>query len=146
MCKKKLASFTLIELLATVTVISLVLGGVLYSITNSIALDEYNQELSIVVNIARAKIEETLSQKSDFNNIVSTTGPLTISTNGIKGAYRIDITDVVNNELKNIRVAVCWQSRGGRIFGDCEAEGDHLKWKINGTNSPCVLVTALAKR
>ncbi len=98
------------------------------------------------MNIARAKAEETLSQRSDFDNIVSTTGPLTILTNGIKGAYRVDITNVVSDELINIRVAVCWQGRGGRILGECEQEGDHLKWQAGGTGSPCVLETAVANR
>ncbi len=40
---KKIIAFTLIELLIAVAVASLVIGGVLYSITNSITLDEYSQ-------------------------------------------------------------------------------------------------------
>jgi len=136
-------SFTLVELLITMVVAVLVLNGVIMSLVNSMVLNEYNQSFTYAMNISKAKIEEVLSRRSNFSGIVSTTGTLTAAANGIDGLYRIDVEDVVADELKNIKVAVCWKARGGKIIGDCALINSVLQWQTP-YSSPCMAETAVA--
>ena len=138
-------SYTLVEVLITIVVSALVINSVVMSIVNSMVLNDYNQGFGIAMNIARAKTEEVISKKSNLSSIVNEDGPLTLAQDGINGRYRIDVTDVVANELKNVKIAVCWTARG-RIVGDCApaAVPGTLQW--SGTNSPCTIETAVAQR
>jgi len=132
----------------TIVVSALVLNGVIMSLVNSMVLNEYNQGFSIAMNFARAQIEGILSRRSDFSNIVSIpSGTLTVTANGINGLYRVDVIDVIPNQLKDVKVAVCWKARGGRIIGDCTSDNSGtLKWKSPNPSSPCMLETAIAAR
>ncbi len=147
-------SFTLIELLITMVVSALVINGVIMSIVNSMVLNQYNQEFSIAMNIARAEIEESISQKTNFTGIVSESGAtseLTLANDGLRGCKRKVVTNVVLNELRNVRVFVCWVGRGGRLIGNCV----DLETQVNPVcttplaalvQSPVMLETAVARR
>lgn len=146
-------AFTLVELLITIVVSALVINGVIMSLINSMVLNEYNQEFSIAMNIARAKIESIISRKANFSTITNEgvsplpPGILTVAADGINGLYRIDVTDI-NPQLKNVKVTVCWQARGNRIIGDCNpppAGSSTLSWKAP-YGSPCSIETAVAQR
>ena len=146
-------AFTLVELLIAIAVAALVISGVFMSLVNSMVLDSYNQNFTIAMNIARAKMEGVFNQRSDFANITSSTNnPLSLPTDRLDGNWRIDVTEVIgtgqNSELKGIRVSVCWKERRGRIIGDCEdPNGDGvLTWKAGLNGSPCTIETSLAKR
>ncbi|MFA5060362.1 MAG: hypothetical protein WC676_07030 [Candidatus Omnitrophota bacterium] len=152
-------SFTIIELLITIVVAVLVVTGVLMSLINSMVLDEHTAQLSIGMNIARAKIEEVLSRRSDFDNIVSVPSgndqsgvKLTADGDGMVGAYRIIVRGVTGfaSELKTVKVAVCWKGRGNRVVGDCRIVDDGtVEWISLADLNPksgCELETAIAKR
>ena len=151
---KEKQSFTLVELLIAMVISTLVISGVIMSLVNSMILNEYNQGFSVAINTARAKMEEAISKRSVFSNIFSEEGSLTVADDKIDGLYRIDVTDLVASELKNVKVSVCWRARGGRIIGDCENDPDDptfLRWKTNipcppCPSSPCSIETAIAKR
>ena len=151
---KEEQSFTLVELLIAMVMSTLVISGVIMSLVNSMILNEYNQGFSVAINIARAKMEETISKRSNFSNIVSEEGPLTPADDKIDGRYRIDKIDLVPDELVNVKVSVCWRARGGRIIGDCENDPNRLtilRWKTSilcppCPSSPCSIETAIAKR
>ena len=153
-------AFTLVELLITIVVAALVLNGVLMSLVNSMVLNEYNQGFTLAMNFAKTQMENILSQSSNLATIVSVPGEgdpdkarkqvLTVAANSINGLYRIDVTDIgaaaglAANELKNVKIAVCWKARGNRIIGDCKVGSTGaLEWK-SPYSSPCVLETAIA--
>lgn len=137
-------AFTLVELLITMVVAVIVISGVILSLINTMVLNEYNQEFSIAMNIARAQLEQQIANRSDFDNLISSTGTLTKSADGLDGLYRVDITNPYP-DLRDISVAVCWKSRGGRIIGDCVSNGGNLAW-VSPNSSPCFLSTSLARR
>ena len=157
-------SFTLVELLITMVVSALVINGVIMSLVNSMVLNEFNKGFSVAINIARAKTEEVIGKRSNFASIVFEDGPLSLTTDGIDGRYRIDVETVPatdpNSPLKNVRVSVCWRARGGRIIGECTVPaGSSLQWKslspaptsctpstINKPYSPCCIETAVSAR
>ena len=140
-------SFTLVELLVTVAVAVLVIGGVLISLINSMILNEYNQKFTIAMNIARAQLEEVISERSNFDSIAPLTDTrLMLASDRIDGRCRIAVTPVdgSSGELKTVIVSVCWRGRAGRIIGDCAA--DLSSWTGVSPSSPCTLQTAIAKR
>ncbi len=145
-------AFTLIELLIAIAVAALVISGVFMSLINSMVLDSYNQNFTVAMNIARAKLENVFNQRNGFANISSSSGILTANVNHLDGAWRIDVTDVQgagdDSELKNIKVAICWKDRRGRIIGDCrDSDGDGvLEWIPGQSDSPCSVETSIAKR
>ena len=151
---KEEQSFTLVELLIAMVISTLVISGVIMSLINSMILNEYNQGFSVAINIARAKMEETIGKRSNFSSIISEEGLLTLANDKIDGRYRIDKTDLVLDELVNVKVSVCWKARGGRIIGDCENDPINppfLRWKTSipcppCPSSPCSIETAIAKR
>lgn len=141
------SSFTLIELLVTAFVATLVLGGVMVSLINGTALNEYSQELTMAMNIARAKLEsDVFAKRAAFSEIVTTTnGQLSLAADGLAGIYRIEVTDLFDG-LKTARISICWRSRGRKTIGDCrEDTTDHFVWGASYT-SPCVIETAIARR
>lgn len=141
----KSSAFTMVELLITVFVAILVIGGIMILFINSIALDEYSQELATAMNIARAKLEENIViQHSGFDSILETSGTLSSLTDGINGLYHVGVTGI-DTDLKNVQVSVCWRSRGGKIIGDCMDTNGTLQWGAS-YNSPCHLETAIARR
>lgn len=150
-------SFTLVELLITMVVSALVINGVIMSLINSMVLNEYNKEFSIAMNIARSKAEEQINKRTNFSTITSINNtttppapPLTLANDGLNGLYRVDVTDVATSfsQLKNIKVAVCWKTRGGRIIGDCrDSNNDGVLDQWTGAlSSPCSISTAIAQR
>ena len=146
-CKR---SFTLIELLTVMVIAALVINGVIMSIVNSMVLNEYNQELTIAMNIARAEIEESISQKTSFSSIVSESGEssskLTLEAHGLDGCKRKYVTPIIADELVNVKVYVCWQGRGGRKIGNCANPPACTVPANNALQSPVVLETAVAQR
>lgn len=147
---KNKRAFTMIELLITMVVSALVINGVIMSIVNSMVLNQYNQEFSIAMNIARAEIEESISQKSSFISIVNETGAssvLTLAANGLNGCKRKVVTDIVDGDLKNVSVYVCWTGRGGRQIGTCDNPATlTTPCDAASPTSPCMLETAVARR
>ena len=156
-------AFTLVELLITIVVSALVLNGVIMSLVNSMVLNEYNQGFTFAMNIARSQTESVLSRRSNFSTIVSVPAAgdpnktkrevLTAATNGINGLYRIDVTDIIPNELKNVKISVCWRARGGRVVGPCRLVNNSLTWDPNiqtiiadssNKQNPCTIETAVA--
>ena len=146
--KGAIAGFTLIEMLVTTFVSFLVIGSILVALVNSLVLDEYNEKFSIALNIARGKIEAALSDRVDFENIVSQEGVINDEATKIKGLWRQDVANVgLDDHLKSVEVKVCWQGRNGRVIGDCrDSDNDGLLDEWTGPNSPCTLKTAIAKR
>ncbi len=145
-------AFSSLELLLTIVISVIMINGIVISIINSMVLNELNQSYSIAINIARAKMEQTIGQKSNFDSITSSGGPLTRSSDGILGRYRIDAVfdapSIPASNIVNIHVAVCWQVRG-RFIGDCEivATNNEIGWKVMANpTSPCALRTAIARR
>ena len=146
-------AFTLAELLVTMAIGILVLGGVLLSLIQSMILSEYNEKFAIAMNIARTKIESIYSiRSSNFGSIVDSaddaSARLTVANDGIDGRYRIEVDDVpgiggVAEELKEVKVKVCWKGRAGKIVGDCNAA---LTSWIFPYSSPCTITAAVAKR
>jgi len=142
----------MVELLITVSVAILVIGGIMILFINGIALDEYSQELATAMNLARAKIENNIAiQHSDFDSILDASGTLSPSTDGINGLYYVgvapvDTADLDTADLKIVRVWVCWRSRGGKIIGECTDTNGTLQWKADFSSSPCLLETAIARR
>ncbi len=148
MAKKNDKAVAFSELLIIGITSILVIAGVSMSLFNSMALDDYNKEFSVAMNIVKAKLEKTLARRADFFNITSDmTGKLTLATDGIKGAYRIDIADVIPDELKTITVSVCWQGRNSRIVGSCHEDSDGiLQWNAQAlVNEPCSISAAIAR-
>ena len=154
-----LKGFTLAELLIAVAVAALVISGVFMSLVNSMVLDSYNQNFTIAMNVARAKMEDKVfKERSNFTEgiVSSVNGPgnvLTLANDGLVGNWRLDVTEVIgsgeNSELKSAGVAVCWKERGGRIIGDCENDPNApgtLRWKAGLSGSPCSFETSIAKR
>ena len=131
-------------------VAALVINGVIMSIVNSMVLNQYNQEFSIAMNIARAEIEESVSQKSNFNSIVSESGTtlseLQLSTFGLRGCKRKYVTPIIAGELVNVKVYVCWRTRGGRRIGNCATPPDCTLPADASLESPVMLQTSIAKR
>lgn len=147
----KKSAFSSIELLLTILMSVITINGVVISVINSMVLNEINQNYSVAINVARARMEQTIGQKSNFDSIVSSEGALTLNSDGITGRYRIDVTGPgggAPTSIKNIKVAVCWLNRGARVVGDCDKNPDGtLSWKnIGDPTSPCVLQTSIAKR
>ena len=160
---KSSKAFTLIELLVAVAVAALVISGVFMSLVNSMVLDSYNQNFTIAMNIARAKLEGVFNQRSNFKDGIiddvddDGNNTLTLASDRLTGNWRIDVACEIpsgapdndaNCELKNIKVSVCWKERGGRIIGDCEDADDDgdLEWRAGMNNSPCSLETSIARR
>ena len=152
-------AYTMVELLITMVVAALVLNGVIMSLINSMILNEYNQEFSKAMNIARQKAEDVMTNKSNLDNVLNQTGTLSLATDGIAGLFRVDVRGVDNvtltqAQLLNVRIAVCWQSRSGRIVGECLIDGSGvLRWKPYIENdpwaalsSPCIVETSVAQR
>ena len=153
----KSLAFTLVELLVTLVVAALVIGGVLVFLIHAIILDEYNEKFSIAMNVARAKIEEAISERGNFDDISNEGYALDLESDGIDGSYQRTVAPVAGftNKLKNIRVVICWRGRGGRVVGeDLNLNGvldSNEKDPPVGNgdeilDSPCVLTTAIAKR
>ncbi len=165
-------SFTLIELMITIVVGLLVLGGVSLSIFNSLVLNEYNEKFTTAMNFARKQLEQTIAKKSSFSTIISVLDTTctssstanTLAAAGLDGNYRIEVNPVpvtgsVSAEIVDVRVVVCWKMRGGRIIGECTLDSNlipppsstcgQLKFNdINGNSkydSPCTLETAVAQ-
>lgn len=153
MKKSNKRSFTLVELLITMVVSVVVISGVILSLVNTMVLNEYNQGFSVAMNIARAKLEDQLAQRSPstWDNIVDVpSATLTKALDGIDGLYRIEVSNPVIGgnpvtDIKDITVSVCWKARAGRIIGDCEISGGNLAWK-SPYSSPCRLSTSIARR
>ena len=145
-CRRE-QSFTLIELLITMVVSALVINGVIMSIVNSMVLNEYNQEFSIAMNIARAEIESAISQKTSFSSLTTVNRNLTLAADGLNGCVRRIVTSVVPGELANVQIFVCWRGRGNRQIGNCVRSSPQPPTCLAGTTtSPCTLETAVARR
>ncbi len=144
-------SFTLVELLITASVGILVLTGVLMTIIHSMVLDEYNEKLSIAMNIARAELEVEFAKRTAFGSIETREGVLEQEVDNIEGAYRIEVTEPISGSLKNVKVLVCWQSRG-RVWGECVWDVTDGKYKFSDLNkdgflqAPVEIETAIANR
>ena len=147
-------SFTLVELLVTIIVAVLVISGVLMSLINSMVLNEYNQQFSIAMNVARARLEEVISNRPNFTSIVTNAdgtlpaNQLTIAADGIAGLVRVDVNDITT-DLKDVTVTICWKARGGRIIGSCQlGVAGNLQWNnaVSPPQSHCALSTAIARR
>ncbi len=150
----KKRAFTIIELLITIVVSALVINGVIMSLINSMVLNEYNQEFSIAMNVARAQVESIISKKTDWTKLpvpdangiaVIVDPPLTLANDGIFGRYKVVLTDV-NPQLKNVKVSVCWRARGNRVIGDCTCTNAGCTWVSPSGSSPCSIETAIAQR
>ncbi|MFH1360880.1 MAG: type II secretion system protein [Candidatus Omnitrophota bacterium] len=151
-------SFSLTELLITAAVGILVITGVLVTIIHSMALDSYNESFTVAMNIARAQLEEKFTQQSsNFDSIqTDATEQLTREANGLRGAYRIEVKDVISGQLKDVNVLVCWETRG-RVWGEdctCTQGEDHCQFEESscpGSNpircqAPVNIATAISRR
>lgn len=152
--------FTLIELLIAIFIATLVLGAFLSVINYSLELQETNRNLVIATNSARQKIEEI--RNTSFDSIIATynDGPSRIFTPaGLDGRGRITASYVTgsNNNLIDVRIAICWRQKGGRIIGEDNGRtgGTALDGILNGgedlngnglIDSPCVLSTAISRK
>ena len=148
---KKKKAFTLVELLVTMVIGILVLGGILLSLIKSMILSEYSEKFAIAMNIARAKIETIYSQRSsDYAGIISTDEALTLAADGLDGRCRVDVIEIPIAELKQIKVLVCWRGRGNAIVGDCNSGLTAWDPAVTGPageyNSPCEIEAAVARR
>ena len=97
------------------------------------------------------QVFQTLEKQNEYATILqnekSKQERLTELFKGISSG-QIEVDDVtgiggVAEELKEVKVKVCWKGRAGKIVGDCNAA---LTSWIFPYSSPCTITAAVAKR
>lgn len=146
--------FTLIEVLIASVIIVVAILAILSTLIHCFDLQETSKNLGLAMSVARAKIEEM--RNADFTTlIVNYNGPFEVT--GLNGKGRVDASYVAgsNNNLIDVRIAICWRQKGGRIIG--EDNGAGLGIPLDGIlhndedadgdgeiDSPCTVVTSIA--
>lgn len=172
-------AMTMLELVVVIGVVGIALMGLLVSYINSLSLSDYDKNLTIAMNIAREKMEElytdrvktfdTLGQDlcgaanppdciwaMNGNTIVVSFNNTYMKThypgfNGSCTAYIKDI-DPLGDNLKEVRIVVCWRQGIGRIIGEdtnlngALDPGEDSGRHANELDSPCEIISAFAKR
>jgi prepilin-type N-terminal cleavage/methylation domain-containing protein len=171
--------FTLIEALIATLILGSVASGLIYGIIQCSNLQQNSQHLTIAMNAAQAEVEKIRNQ--EFASIAI--GTFTFDPNGeddnlngsldagedengngvldspFDGSGQIKTYYVAgsDNNLIDIRVAVCWRQANGRIIGEDNGAGGGtaLDGRLNGTedangdtaiDSPCVIDAAIANK
>lgn len=149
--------FTTIELLFVVGISLLVIAAMLGGFVNFMIINEHNRNLTIAMNIARDKMEQVITdaQSGNFDSIVSTSYnaaslATAYSVPANWGSCAVTITNI-NNDLKYVRMVVCWRDRGNRRIGeDFNLNGVLDSGEDSNNNglidSPCVLYSAVARK
>ena len=151
--------FTLIEALITTFVLASVGSALVYAIIQCSDLQETSRNLTIATSASQARIEQI--RNTEFANIITNfDGDANVfDINGLDGKGRVDASYVSGSgsNLIDIRVAICWRQRGGRIMGEDNGAGGGsvLDGQLNGTedadsdgemDSPCVVYAAIANK
>lgn len=148
MMKLSNKSFSLIELLVTMTILVFSLCGLVATYINLFFLTDLSRDTTLATNALQAKIEEVKNTSYDclFSSAcVSCAGgctkcfcsQATFSLPGIaQGLGKIEITDVSGySNLKAVRVLACFKSRNRLIGNDI----------ANCQSSPVEIITYIAK-
>jgi len=146
MRKKYLQSgmgLTLIEIIITMAILTGLLVGLLNVFIYCFDLQETSRNTAIVLNQARAKIEEI--RNTGFSAIVATYNGNVSSLTTPYGKIRTEAINVPgsNGNLIDIRVLACWRQKGGRIIGNATFTAGNM---TNCLASPVELVTAISNR
>ncbi len=143
--------FTLIEVLLCMSLLLVLFLSGMSIYVYCFDLQETSRNTGIVLNEARAKLEEI--RGSVFDNIVTTYNLKVFNISGINGKIRTEASYVIgsNNQLIDIRAVACWRQKGGRIIGEGKIDGiGALVFSdLNGNGkieSPIELVTAVSKK
>ncbi|MFC1704132.1 prepilin-type N-terminal cleavage/methylation domain-containing protein [Candidatus Omnitrophota bacterium] len=121
----KKQGLTLVEVLIVVTILAFAITALLYGYTTCVTLNEHDRRFSQAMNIARELMEKIYNQRTDFDAIVSQEIPKSLAGEdndmtelyGFPGSASVQITDPVD-DLKLIKIVICWEEKGGRIIGD----------------------------
>lgn len=152
-------AFTLLELLVAIAIAVVVFGSLLSLANYSLDLEDTNRNLSAAFNDARDKVEEI--RNTGFDSIIATFNnqvfnPAGFTAGEARGRVGAAIVTGSSNNLIDVRVAVCWRQRGGRIIGEDNGNGGGtaLDGQLNGAedadgdgliDSPCVISTSIRR-
>ncbi len=117
---------------------------------------ENSRNTNIILNEARAKLEEIKNSKFDSIKTTYNAKVSDLSAIDIDGKIRTEVNNVLDTDdkamdLLDIRLVVCWRQKGGSIIGECKIDGfGNLVFSdLNGNGkieSPMELVTAMSKK
>ncbi len=152
-------AFTMVEVILVTVIVVVISTALITTFVTCLALNENSRMMTIAMNIARDKIEETINSKANW------TGPLLSSRSyGISalskapslGGYSFNGSCQVlvfekAPTLKLARVAVCWKLKNGRVVGsdlNLNGQSDSVEtWEVWGgataITSPVVITTAI---
>ena len=144
-----LTGFTLMELLTAILVLVIALTGLLSAYVGCFNLNENARNLTVATNAAQQRMEEI--RNTPFDSISTTFNDAQFSISNWLSTQdyiaKTYITTIQANQLLQATTVVCWREKGARIIGDAVDSGGSLI-QPNGasTNSPCSLVTYIARR
>lgn len=151
---KKNKGFTLIEVLFCAAILTGLFVGVMSVYICCFNLQENSRNTNIVLNQARAKLEEI--KNTQFVNIKATYNGKVFSLDAINGKIRTEVDNVLDTDgsvmdLLDIRLVACWRQKDGSIMGEGKIDGfGNLVFSdLNGNGkieSPIELVTAISKK
>jgi len=155
-------ALTMLEVLATILIASVALGGMLLTFTNYLMINDSAQALNLATNMAVKKAEEIRHvAMTDFSQVypryVNPIVNKTFTVDGLSAATAIGSYSAGPNDpnanLYTITISVCWQERGGRVLRgeDANLDGsfDSGSEDVDGDgvlDAPVQLSFAIARR
>jgi type II secretory pathway pseudopilin PulG len=109
---KKEKGFTIIEALVSLTILAIILIGLLAGILKSYEIVVRNQIRDEAVKTAQEILEDLRNR--DFDNLPNSLSPITrqIRNSSITFTPTINITDVVQGDVKKVSITINWNYKG----------------------------------
>ncbi len=104
--------FTIIEALVSLSILAIVLLGLLAGVLKSYEIVVRNQIRDDAVKITQEILEEM--RNSDFDNLPTSISPISrqIRNYSVTFTPEIDITDVIQGQVKKVSITVNWSYKG----------------------------------
>lgn len=109
------SAVTLVEVLVSFFVLTLVIGGVLFSYVRCLEFIEVSKNISIAVQAAESRME--LVKATTYDQIVSIYNGVTFDIPHLNGIGLVYVDNFVPDLLEVI-VVVSWRNKNGRIYGE----------------------------
>lgn len=118
--KKSNAGFTLVELLAAAAIMAFCLAGLLLAYISMFTMTDLSRDMTVATNALQQKFEQVQGTGfSALNNSNFTLASLGFNNTTGMGIVEVSATGYTNAtaELKRVRVAISFQSKG-RVIGE----------------------------
>jgi hypothetical protein len=150
---KSQSAFSFVELMFSLMMLIIILVGLMYTYVVCFKLNNSSRDLTLANNALQAEFESI--KETPFDDLVNLNGEIIYDLSGFSQGDAVGVVNVIDPEndgyedLRYIRLVVCWKDANNRIIGEASDSTGVLEPVDHngdgGINSPAELVTLVSR-